>query len=234
MRTEIGTSNDEVPVTRRSWTLLVSAVLVLILAVVSIADADRGKRGPRGPQGRTGERGPQGEPGRAGEAAPGVLKQNIAINWQNDVSEDSTQLFTAPRIGTGEVRCTEPIQRVRFFPFDQRADTALWTVRIQRPSARGDAGDVAESVVRTARKGYDADPVFTGPDYHESMSVSLDGSDPKSTGTFIGQISSAGPHDTPGGPGPRTTTFQLSWHWNFTDGNPRCYVAGSFETGTGS
>jgi len=206
----------------------IAAALVALL-VASIADAG-GKRGPRGLRGPEGHRGAVGP---AGASAPGLLKQNIAIAWQNgEYNGRDTRGFTAPGIGFGEVRCDPQRQWIRFWPTDLNADTSLWTVRLQRPSSRGDSGDQTEAVVRTARRGYDTDPSNSGRDYNESMSVHLNGADPTSTGSFIGQISSAGDHYTPGGPGPRSTSFQLSWHWNFADGASRCFIAGSFTTGT--
>ncbi len=214
--------------------LLAAAAATGAVSIAIAGKDDRGPRGPRGPQGHRGEQGQQGDAGSAGTSAPGLLKQDIAIAWQNgNYAGHDAQGFNAPGIGHGEVRCAPDRQWIRFFPDNPDADTALWTVRLQKPSARGDVGDQTESVVRTARKGYDTDPDNSGADFNESMSVDLNGADPKSTGSFIGQISSAGDHFGPGGPGPRSTTFQLSWHWNFTDGSPRCFVAGSFSTGTG-
>lgn len=225
MRDQIQNRRAQVQVT--AIAVAFTAALLVLLAT-TIADAgNRGPRGHRGPQGYRGEQGP------AGESAPGLLKQNIAIAWQNgDYNGRDARAFVAPGIGSGEVRCSPDRQWIRFWPSDLNADTALWTVRLQRPSSRGDSGDQTESVVRTARRGYDTDPNNSGRDYNESMSVHLNGADPTSTGSFIGQISSAGDHFTPGGPGPRSTSFQLSWHWNFVDGSPRCFIAGSFTTGT--
>ena len=42
-------------------------------------------------------------------APPAVKKQFINIGWQNSDWEGyATQKFTAPGIGSGEVRCTPP------------------------------------------------------------------------------------------------------------------------------
>jgi hypothetical protein len=207
----------------------------LALGGVPFADAgkgDRGPRGPRGPEGFRGERGPAGDRGPAGQSAPGMLKQNIAINWQNGQWQGrDSQSFAIPEIGSGVVVCKPDTQWIRVFPYDLDADVAMWTVRVQRPSDRGGGDPNTDTDVRRAKRGYEDPPSFTGPDFNEGMNVN-NGGDPFSTGTFIGQISSAGDHDSPGGPGTKTTTFQLTWHWNFSGGqaNDRCYVAGSFLT----
>jgi hypothetical protein len=176
--------------------------------------------------------GPRGFTGPDGIDAAGVLRQPISIAWQNDESAGADrESFQIPDIGRLEVRCSPEAQWLRLFPNNLGNDVAMWTTRLQQPAARGEPVSGTEAVVRTARRGYNyPDPIFEGPDVTESMSVSLDGSDPKSTGSFIGQISTAGPHTAPGGPGPRATTFQLGWHWNFEDGANRCFVSGALVT----
>ena len=191
----------------------------------------RGRPGPRGAPGPVGAAGSIGVQGRAGANAPGLTQQQVAINWQNGRWQGRDAAgFVAPGIGAGEVRCNPETQWINFFPYDRQADTSMWGVMLQDPSSRGAAGH-SEAVVNWARKGYDQSPDFTGPSYYLPLNRSAVGVDSRSAGSYIGIVESAGPHSSPGGPGPASTSFQLSWHWNFADGSPRCYVAASFVTG---
>jgi hypothetical protein len=184
-----------------------------VVAVAIVACAGSAALGAVGAvRGARGERGPQGARGTAGRAT--VISQSIAINWQNDrAAGRDRQRFVAPGIGRGEVVCSRNAQQVRLRPFDQRADTVMWTTRIER----------GDTDVRTARRERN-----TGPEFNEGMN--LVGDAPEGNGTFVGLISSRGDRDGDGGPGPHPTAFRLSWHWQFGDGAPRCYVAGTFTT----
>lgn len=214
-----------------------------------------GARGPLGLPGALGSVGPaggQGAPGVPGPAGDGLRRQVISINWQNDAWRGrDRQSFVAPGIGSGEVVCTPPhddpnsnretngSQMLIFRPDDQGADTAMWTLRTDdRPYTyhRGSYrpfGNVATddelaaenpTSVRTARKD-----VFTGPQFNEGMNLRSFTPTDRAIGSWTGIITQRA-RSGPGGPGAVATTFKLSWHWNFSDGNPRCYVAGSFST----
>jgi hypothetical protein len=193
-----------------------------------------GRPGPRGEPGPAGGAGARGVQGPAGANATALSEQSIAINWQNGHWQGhDAAAFIAPGIGAGEVRCNPQTQWINFFPYDQKADTSMWGTMLQDPSSRGGTGP-SEVVVNWARKGYDQSPDFTGPSYYLPLNRSSLGVDSSSVGSYIGLVESAGPHSSAGGPGPASTSFQLSWHWNFTDGSPRCYVAGTFVTGRSS
>ncbi len=202
----------------------------------------RGKRGPRGPRGPEGREGPQGAQG----IAAGPARQFVSIDWQNgEYSGHDRQTFTAPGIGTGEVRCTPPnereptgVQWIRFYPYDaptatsgpSRWNTTMWTVRNGGNIGQndGDPTDSAVTVVRTAR----IDRAGQGNGFNESMNTQTVGYDVRSTGMFTGLITTE-PLTTGISP-PSPTSFRLSWHWNFGLGydNPhaRCYMAGTFVT----
>ncbi len=213
-----------------------------------------GLRGPVGLGGLPGTVGPAGAGGSRGPAGPvgdGPRRQVIAINWQNDAWRGrDRQAFVAPGIGAGEVVCTPPhddpnsdratngSQMLIFRPDDQSADTAMWTLRTDDRAFTYDRGsyafgnDVSDDVhaaespisVRTARKD-----VFTGPEFNEGMNLRAFEPTDKASGSWTGIITQRD-RGGPGGSGAVPTTFSLSWHWNFSDGNPRCFVAGSFTT----
>ena len=204
----------------------------------------RGRRGDRGPRGYQGPRGPEGRMGPQGPAGidAGPARQFISIGWQNgDYSGHDRQSFVAPGIGVGEVRCTPPnqneptgVQWVRFFPYDagtadqgpSKWSTTMWTVR--NGGNMNDLDSPHLSVVRTAR--LDRPNQVSG--FNERMNTQTVGYDVKSTGMFTGMITTE-PY-SPATAKPPSTTFRLTWHWDFGTGydNPdgRCYVAGTFVT----
>lgn len=155
----------------------------------------------------------------------------MTINWQNGQWPGrDAQSFTAPGIGAGEVRCNPSTQWINFTPYDQQASTSMWGVLMQDPSSRGGSGP-SDVSVQWARKGYLEPPPFTGPSYYLPMNRSSTGVDQTSVGSYIGLIETAGNYYATPTSGQRSTSFQLSWHWNFTDPNAaRCYVAASFIT----
>ena len=179
-------------------------------------------RGPRGPRGFDGPRGDVGLPGVPG---PGSLRQDITINWQNGQSTGrDRETFVAPGIGEGEVVCNTQAQQVHFDPYDDSKDTTMWVTRAQD---RG-YGAGTEVVVREARRAYN-----TGPLFNEGLNwqgYNGGGTENAATGMFIGLISSRGDRTQPGGPETAPTSFRLTWHWNFGDGNNRCYIAATFLT----
>lgn len=199
----------------------------------------RGYRGPRGPQGRTGAQGPPG-------IAAGPARQFVSIDWQNgDYAGRDRQSFVAPGIGTGEVRCSPPtsneptgVQWIRFYPYDsgtategpKKWATTMWTVRnggnLGTESNPEDNSHL--NVVRTAR----LDRANQPSGFHESMNTQTVGYDVRSTGMFTGLFTTE--PFVAGTAKPPSTSFRLTWHWNFGLGydNPsaRCYVAGTFVT----
>ena len=198
---------------------------------------DRGARGPEGVQGLRGIEGPIGKTGPAGPDA-GPYRQFVTIDWQNgDYVGKDRQIFVAPGIGTGEVRCTPPngneptgVQWIRFHPIDNGTkttgpadwNTTMWTARIG-----GDIGDPDSehaTVIRTAR----LDRPNQQSGFHESMNTITEGTVQESIGTFTGMITTeplrAGVEQ------PAPTTFTLTWYWKFDGGSPRCYMAGTFVT----
>lgn len=199
----------------------------------SAAKGKRGRRGKRGPRGKRGAAGLQGSP---------ITRQPISIDWQNNAwQEQSTQEFTVPGIGTGNVTCKPPYdngpanrepggtQWVQVFPEDStgsKTETVMWTTRFGGPPSQYNV-----SVVRTAKllnTNY-------GPSFYEGMDTQSGQSvDPESQGMFTGIISSR--NKTTGADVTPPTTFVLSWHWTFANlgGDPsqnRCYVAGNVYTG---
>ena len=201
----------------------------------------RGKRGKRGPRGGSGQRGPEGRAGADGSpgAAAGPARQFISIDWQNgDYVGHDRQTFVAPGIGTGEVRCTPPndneptgVQWIRFYPYDAGSPTegpsnwatTMWTTR---NGGNLDGGDRFVSVVRTAR----LDRANQQSGFNESMNTASVGYDPTSVGLFTGLITTE--PFSPTTAKPPSTSFRLTWHWNFgyNDPNGRCYMAGTFLT----
>ena len=198
---------------------------------------DSGRRGKRGYRGHTGPEGNEGPLGPRGIAA-GPARQFISIDWQNgDYVGRDRQSFTAPGIGTGEVRCTPPngneptgVQWIHFYPDDNgtpttgpsRWNTTMWTARMG-----GDVGDPNSdhtSVVRTAR--LDRPNQVSG--FNESMNTITEGTVQESAGSFTGIITTEPLN--PAISQPPATTFNLTWYWKFNDGSPRCYMAGTFVT----
>jgi hypothetical protein len=157
--------------------------------------------------------GPTGPPGPAG-----IVNQTISINWQNDeyAGRDSAP-FVAPGIGRGEVVCSRNTQWVNFTPYDQGSDSEMWAAIMRGEEV---------SVRAAARRA----PSW-GNEFNLGLNV-VNGTEPESQGSMVGIISSRGPFGSPGEPGPPPTTFHLAWYWSFGDSyGPRCYVAGTFETG---
>jgi hypothetical protein len=196
------------------------ALTVAGAVVAMAANSDlRGPRGPRGLEGKVGRQGPVGERG------PGSYMQDISINWQNGQSTGrDREAYVAPGIGSGELVCNTDAQQMRFEPYDQSKDTTMWITRIQDQGY----GKGTEFTVRTARR-----EEGTGPKFNEGLNFqgySKGGTENTATGTFTGLISSRGERSSDGGPGPAPTSFRLSWHWNFGDGNNRCYIAATFLT----
>ncbi len=210
-----------------------------VTATVTSSRVTPGTRGARGPRGRTGARGmdgADGDTGRAGRAP--VIASAFTINWQNGrYAGRESATFVAPGIGQGTVTCTPNIENVTdsgkqmmaFRPYDQQADTTMWTVRTDDRAFTyfDDPARAAESpvAVRAARREFN-----TGPEFNEGFNLKAFGPTYRAQGSFTGIISSRGDRARVGGPGPAPTTFHVSWHWRFDDGNPRCYVAGSFFT----
>ncbi|MCW3015477.1 MAG: collagen-like protein, partial [Solirubrobacterales bacterium] len=210
-----------------------------VTATVTTPRAPKGVLGKRGPRGRTGARGAAGTNGARGAAGKDrVIVTPFSINWQNNRWQGREQVtYVAPGIGQGTVICSPNIQNVTdsgaqmitFRPFDQQADTTMWTLRTDdRPlTYYDDPARAAESpvAVRAARR-----EANTGPEFNEGFNLKAFAPTYRAQGSFIGIISSRGDRKVIGGPGPAPTTFRLTWHWTFDDGNPRCYVAGSFFT----
>ncbi|MCW2996487.1 MAG: collagen-like protein [Conexibacter sp.] len=210
-----------------------------VTVTVTTPRAPKGLPGKRGPRGRTGARGAAGTNGARGAAGKDrVVARPFSINWQNDRWQGREKVtFVAPGIGQGTVICTPNIQNVTdsgaqmitFRPFDQQADTTMWTLRSDDRAFtyHDDPARAAESpvAVRAARR----EP-GTGPEFNEGFNLKAFAPTYRAQGSFIGIISSRGDRKVIGGPGPAPTTFRLNWHWTFDDGNPRCYVAGTFFT----
>jgi hypothetical protein len=186
------------------------------------AQTQRAERGARGARGVAGVAGIEGVEGPAGPMGPpgqdGILNQTISINWQNgDYRGRDSASFVAPGIGRGEVVCSMDTQWINFTPYDQGADTEMWGAIM-----RGE-----EVSVRAAAR--------RAPSWGDQFNLDLNqvsGPEPESQGSMIGIISSRGQFGSAGEQGPPPTTFHLAWYWSFADPyGPRCYVAGTFETG---
>lgn len=151
------------------------------------------------------------------------------MNWQNGQSTGrDRESFVAPGIGEGEVICNTDAQQLRFDPYDDNSDTAMWITRIQDQHF----GKGTEVVVRTARREFN-----TGDTFNEGLNFqgySKGGTEVTADGTFVGLISTRGNRYTEGGPSPAApTSFRFTWHWHFGDGNNRCYIAATFLTRQG-
>ncbi len=183
------------------------------------AVAATGPRGAAGARGAPGPAGPVGPVGPAGPPARDILRQAVAVNWQNGRFQDrGAATFTAPGIGSGVVVCRPDTQWLRFFPSDAGADTAMsWTE--SEPGSR-----VGQSTaVRTQ---------YTGPDFYAGFNDYA--GQPSGMGSMQGIISSRLARTVDGGPGPAPTSFRVTWYWNFGDGHPRCYVAAQFVSAAGA
>lgn len=210
-----------------------------ISQTVTTSRLSRGPAGARGPQGSTGDPGDDGDTGATGPpGAAHIITSAFTINWQNNRWQGrESATFVAPGIGQGTVTCTPDIEHVtdsgkqmlEFRPYAQRADTTMWTLRSDDRAFTyfDDPARAAESpiAVRAARRESN-----TGPQFNEGLNLKAFGPTYRAQGSFIGIISSRGDRAAIGGPGPAPTTFRVSWHWRFDDGNPRCYVAGTFFT----
>lgn len=187
-----------------------------------MALASRGAPGPRGPRG---PEGPLGEAGLAGARGPGSYRQDISINWQNGKSQGrDREGYFAPGIGRGEVVCNEERQQLVFEPYDQSEDTAMWITRVQDKGY----GYGTEVVVRAAKRESN-----TGNQFNEGLNFQgfdSGGRESAATGMFTGVISSRGDRSSDGGADAAPTSFQLTWHWTYDQGNSRCYVAATFLT----
>jgi hypothetical protein len=185
----------------------------------SLPHAPRGLTGVQGPSGGEGTPGDEGLTGPIGPPGPpGIVNQDISINWQNDeyAGRDSAS-FVAPGIGRGEVVCSHDTQWVNFTPYDQSSDSEMWAAIMRGEEV---------SVRAAARRA----PSW-GNEFNLGLNV-VNGTEPESQGSMVGIISSRGKFGSPGEPGPPPTTFHLAWYWSFADSyGPRCYVAGTFETG---
>lgn len=210
-----------------------------VTATVTTKRAPTGVVGRRGPVGRTGARGFKGTPGDDGAAGKDrVLSSSVTVNWQNNRWQGRERAtFVAPGLGEGAILCSPNIENVTdqgaqmllFRPYDQDADTTMWTLRTDdRAYTYFDDPTLAAenaTAVRTARR-----EAGTGPQFNEGFNLKAFAPTYRAQGSFIGIISSRGKRGAIGGPGPAPTTFRLTWHWRFDDGNPRCYVAGTFFT----
>lgn len=194
-------------------------------------------RGATGPTGRTGRTGPKGPTGTQGAAGPGVIVTPISINWQNNEPDGRSSVdFTAPGIGTGTITCTPNIehvtdsgkQTIEFTPTDQDADTTMGLVRVDdHPFTYYD--DPARAAEKPIAVKFAHRERFTGPKFNEGFNLKAFSATYRAQGTMTGIISQRGKRGAIGGPvAVAPTTFRLSWHWQFDDGNPRCYVAGAF------
>lgn len=193
-------------------------------------------KGPPGPRGLTGRKGPRGP----GGATP-IVATPVTINWQNGRWQNrATATFVAPGIGRGKITCTPDIEHVtdsgaqyiEFTPDDQDADTTMASVRtddraftyFQNDDPYGPAGHPID--VKFAHREQ-----FTGPTFREGFNLKAFSPTYRAQGAMFGIISQRGKRGRVGGPvTAEPTTFRLTWHWRFDDGNPRCYVAGTFYT----
>lgn len=177
-----------------------------------------GARGPTGPEGPPGDGGTSG--GRGPKGSNPVRAQSLSINWQNGQSGGRDRArFVAPGIGDGSVECTRDSQMLRFRPATRLGGAQLWVVR------RDDRFFVDDSRHPPSEKPFAVRTTvfsqFTGDEANEGMN--LDSGVVRGQGSFTGLISDATA---------RPTSFRLAYHWNFADGNDRCYVAGTFITET--
>jgi hypothetical protein len=186
---------------------------------MAVPRAQRGLAGPQGESGAEGTIGGEGPIGLTGPPGPpGIVNQSLSINWQNGAyrGQDSAS-FVAPGIGHGEVVCSLNTQWVNFTPYGQSSDSEMWGAIMRGEEV---------SVRAAARRA----PSW-GNEFNLGLNI-VNGTEPESQGSMVGIISSRGKFGSPGEAGPPPTTFHLSWYWSFADTyGPRCYVAGTFETG---
>ncbi len=228
--------------------------VVIDNAAEKLKRGKRGRVGPPGVPGPQGEKGIEGPPGRLGDqgatgsdAGAAVTKRFISINWENNnYSGKVRQNFVAPGIGEGYVKCRPPTgaldtgeQLIQFFPYDastkqqppKKWATTMWTLRAGGKDDADNPSRSRDTGIRTAR----IDRANQEGGFYESMNGTQVGTDPVSTGTFTGMISTE--PFSPGTQPPAPTSFQLSWHWNFDttngEGSRRCFVAGVFVTEKG-
>jgi hypothetical protein len=199
------------------------------------AAVKRAPRGFAGPQGLTGATGSEGEVGPVGPAGPpgppGIINQTISINWQDDeyAGRDSAA-FVAPGIGRGEVVCSRNTQWINFTPYNLHSDSEMWAA-IMHGKVLDKNGEVQELDKEVAVRAAARRAESWGEEFNLGLNVE-NGTELESEGSMVGIISSRGPLGSPGEPGPPPTTFHLAWYWSFGDSyGPRCYVAGTFETG---
>jgi hypothetical protein len=204
---------------RASWSSSTARVDKVSHRAAPVRRAPHGLAGVQGPSGAEGTGGGEGPTGLTGPPGPpGIVNQDISINWQNgDYRGQDSASFVAPGIGRGEVVCALNTQWVNFTPYDQSSDSEMWGAIM-----RGE-----EVSVRAAARR--APP--WGNEFNLGLNM-VNGTEPESQGSMVGIISSRGKFGSPGEAGPPPTTFHLSWYWSFADPyGPRCYVAGTFETG---
>lgn len=195
----------------------------------------RGKKGERGTRGSHGDEGPggaAGPTGPSGTSAPGITKQNVTINWQNgqDSGRNSAG-FTVPGLGHGRIDCRHTTSQdgsymLAFTRDDHSRNSSMWiwSEKTWVPSAGG--GEQSVNAVRAGRLTQYTDDT-TNEGLNTQNIPEPAGVEPESRGNFTGIIQ---PDEGSGDGAPPPTTFRLSWHWNFGDGNPRCFVAATFLT----
>ncbi|WP_354699405.1 hypothetical protein DSM112329_05121 [Paraconexibacter sp. AEG42_29] len=220
-----------------------------VTTYVTYPEASEGADGVPGKPGEPGATGPPGLPGAQGPTGQArIIASPVSINWQNNASVGrSTATFTAPGIGEGIITCRPNIdsgnmtdngaQYIEFTPYDQDADTTMASVRTddryytfinpKRPQ-ENDPSAAAENpiTVKFAHR-----ELYTGPTFREGFNLKAFSPTYRGQGGMVGIISQRGRRGAIGGPATaKPTTFRLTWHWTFDDGNPRCYVAGAFYT----
>jgi hypothetical protein len=204
-----------------------------ITTTVTYAKAPKGLRGAAG---RTGATGPRGDRGAAR-----IVASPVTINWQNGRWQNrATASFVAPGIGKGTITCTPNIEHVtdsgaqyiEFTPDDQAADTTMASVRTDdRPFTYFQNDDPYGAAGHPIDVKFAHDELHTGPTFREGFNLKAFSPTYRAQGSMFGIISQRGKRGAVGGPAAaKPTTFRLSWHWRFDDGNPRCYVAGTFYT----
>jgi hypothetical protein len=213
------------------------------LTVTTTIPYSKASTGPTGATGLTGDPGDTGPVGPVGPRGPvgasTVRTTAFTINWQNNQPNGrSTATFVAPGIGQGTVVCTPNIenvtdsgaQMITFRPYDQNADTTMATVRTD-DMAYTYWDDPAKAAMNPIDVKFAHVEQYTGPEFNEGFNLKAFGPTYRAQGSMEGIISQRGPRGHVGGPAAaKPTTFRLAWHWRFDDGNPRCYVAGTFFT----
>jgi hypothetical protein len=160
------------------------------------------------------------EPGKPGADVRGMVLDWSGGSWQGNDTRDVALLG----IGIARVTCRADSTSIRVIPDDPNRETAIiaWTYR--RWDDAFEEGSVQEASTNR----------FGGAEFNLGFNK-FNPPEGRSRGTLTGVISDRLPFDAGGGTGAPATAVELSWEWDFRQGETsRCHIEANFTSeGTG-